>query len=287
MMLGPSLHDKLFGRLLLYRYIGDFNCLEKLQAVAHIHNLLLSEHLCVYLSLAMKSTTLLAHTGLLGIAFAASPSLTEPLGHEWILPTPEDSRSPCPGLNVMANHGWLPRSGKDIDLAALQHAVKGAFNFAPDAFDDAFQIAVDFKLTTTGNSSTINLGDLDLHDAIEMDGSLSRNDFLLGDNTHFDPVVWVSTANRLGLYDCVKTEADKFVTVEKAAVARALRVQDAIRANPHFNASEAQQRGSPGTTGLFLATLWNETAGAAPKTWVRSFFGMFLSRLQLKLRRQR
>jgi len=224
----------------------------------------------------MKFTKLLAHTGLLSIASASCPALTEPSGYEWIAPTPEDSRSPCPGLNAMANHGWLPRSGKDIDLAALQRAVKGAFNFAPDALDQAFHIAVDFNLTTTGNSSTIHLSDLDLHDAIEMDGSLSRNDYFLGDNTHFDPVVWVSTANRLGLYDCVETEADKFVTVEKVAVARALRVQDAMRANPRFNASAAQQRGSPGTTGLFMAALWNDAAGAVPKTWVRSFFGMFL-----------
>ncbi|KAK3989072.1 Cloroperoxidase [Cladorrhinum sp. PSN332] len=220
----------------------------------------------------MKLTTLLAHTGLLCVAFAASPSFTEPLGHEWIAPTSKDSRSSCPGLNSMANHGWLPHSGKNIDLAALQHAVKGAFNFAPDALDETFQAAVDFKLTTTGNSSTINLGDLDLHDAIEFDGSISRNDFFLGDNTHFDPVVWASTANRLGLHDSVETEADKFVTIEKAAVARALRVQDAMRANPRFNASAAQQQRSPGTTGLYLAALWNETAGAAPKTWVMSFF---------------
>lgn len=34
-------------------------------------------------------------------------------------PGPEDLRSPCPALNSMANHGILPRDGRNIDLATL------------------------------------------------------------------------------------------------------------------------------------------------------------------------
>ncbi|KAK4224483.1 Chloroperoxidase [Podospora fimiseda] len=205
-------------------------------------------------------------------AAAAACSPSEPRGHEYIPPTPEDSRSPCPGLNSMANHGWLPRSGKNIDLATFQAATKNAFNFEPHILDGVFQDAINFNFTTTGNRSTINLEDLKAHDTIEMDGSLSRNDFYFGDDLHFDPVIWSTTANRLGLYDCGETEADKWVTVETAGIARALRVRDAKVANPQFNASSRQQMGSPGTTALYLASLWNDTEGAILKTWVRSYF---------------
>ncbi|KAK4188448.1 Chloroperoxidase [Podospora australis] len=197
---------------------------------------------------------------------------TSPPGHEYRPPGPHDSRSPCPGLNSLANHGFLPRSGKNIDFAAFRFANKHGFNFAPDTLHDTFQAALDFNFSTTGNRSTFNLEDLKTHDTIEIDGSLSRNDFFFGDDLHFDPVIWATTANRLGLHDCVNTEADKFVTVETAAIARAARVRDAKVANPHFNASKAQQTGSPGTSALYLASLWNETAGAVPKTWVRSYF---------------
>ncbi|KAK3987000.1 Chloroperoxidase [Cladorrhinum sp. PSN332] len=220
----------------------------------------------------MKLATFFVSTGLTAVVSAGSCPFSEPTGHEYIHPTAEDSRSPCPGLNTMANHGWLPRSGKNIDLASFQFAVKNAFNFEPHILDDVFDRVINFNFTTTGNRSTFNLDDLKAHDTIEFDGSLSRNDFFFGDDLQFDPVIWSTTANRLGLYDCVKTEADKFVTVETAAIARAARVRDAKIANPHFNSSVNQQEGSPGTTGLYLASLWNETAGAVPKTWIRSYF---------------
>src|SRR6266540_1252014 len=101
----------------------------------------------------------------------------------------------------MANHGWLPRSGKNIDLAAVQFAVTGAYNYAPATFDSAFAQALSFNLTTTGNSSTFHLADLAKHDDIEFDGSLSRNDFYFGDNLHLDPAIWSTVAEKLGLYE--------------------------------------------------------------------------------------
>jgi hypothetical protein len=175
----------------------------------------------------------------------------------------------------MANHGWLPRSGKNIDLTALRVAVTGAYNYAPTTFDDAFAQALAFNLTTTGNTSTINLADLAKHDDVEFDGSLSRNDIYSGDNLHFDPAIWATMAERLGLYHTGGAEANKYVTVETAAKARAARVKDAMRLNPTFNASAAEISGSPGTTALYLTTLWDANADAAPKAWIRAFFGMF------------
>jgi hypothetical protein len=64
-----------------------------------------------------------------------------------------------------------------------------------------------------------------------------------------------------------------------AARARAARVKDAKSRNPEFNASASEVMGSPGTTGLYLTTLWDDRVGAAPKAWIRAFFGMFLAYL--------
>lgn len=173
----------------------------------------------------------------------------------------------------MANHGWLPRSGMDIDLNELRFAVHGAFNYAPTAFDDAFAQALAFNLTTTGNSSTFHLADLAKHDDVEFDGSLSRNDFYFGDDLHFDPAIWKTTADRLGLGKTGPSDMDRYVTVETAAKARAARVRDAMRANPTFNSSANQMTGTFGTTALYLVTLWDDKVGAAPKSWIKSFFG--------------
>ena len=73
-----------------------------------------------------------------------------------------------------------------------------------------------------------------------------------------------------------KGAKDGVVTVEVAAKARAAREQAAREANPDFNASELQVDGSPGTTGLYLSTLWDEETRGAPKAWVKAFFGTFL-----------
>lgn len=128
-------------------------------------------------------------------------------------------------------------------------------------------------MTTTGNKSTINLVDLARHDEIEFDGSLSRNDIYFGDDLHFDPTIWASTAKRLGLYESNGSHSSKYVTIEAAAKARAARVEDAKAANPTFNASTNEIMGSPGTTALYITTLWDEKEGAVPKSWIKAFFG--------------
>lgn len=161
----------------------------------------------------------------------------------------------------------------NIDLDTLRYAVNAGFNYEPKSLDGPFNAAINFKLSTTGNSSTFHLADLAKHDTIEMDGSLSRNDFLLGDALTFDPAIWHTVALNLDLYNTGPSEADKYVTVETAAKARAARVKDAMAANKNFNASEAQMTGSPGTTALYLTTLWDDEVDAAPKTWIKPFFG--------------
>ncbi|KAK9245497.1 Chloroperoxidase [Lipomyces tetrasporus] len=208
---------------------------------------------------------------------AASPWSPEPKGHEYQPARPSDSRSPCPGLNARANHGWLERSGKNIDRADVDYAAVGAFNYAHGTFDGAVKMVWDYNLSTTGNSSTFNLVDLKKHDAIEFDGSLSRNDFYFGDDLHFDPAIWHTVATRIGLYDIGHSEKGKYVTVEVAAKATAARVADAKRVNPTFNASAAEMMGSPGTTALYLTTLRDNAADAAPKSWIRAFFGLYES----------
>lgn len=175
----------------------------------------------------------------------------------------------------MANHGWLPRSGKDIDLAAIQHATSHAFNYAPDTFNSAFQMVQDFHLSTTGNFSTFNLQDVEKHDAIEFDGSLSRNDHYFGDNLHFDPAIWRTVAQDLDLYHVPLFGKGRFVTLDAAAKAWAARVKEAKSVNPVFNSSALEIMGSPGTTALYLTTLWDYDVGAASKAWIRAFFGMF------------
>ncbi|KAJ4286180.1 hypothetical protein N0V88_008124 [Collariella sp. IMI 366227] len=196
-------------------------------------------------------------------------------------------RSLCPNLNVLANHGFLPPSGLNINLPTLRYAVAGACNYELSAFDGQFHEAINFNLSTSGNSSTFHLAALAKHDTIDSDGSLSRNGFVLGEKLHFDHAVWATVAKRLRLNQTSPSEKNKFgagcqvgqpaqhkyITVEMAAKARAAQVCNAMASNEYLNASAAQMQGSPGTTALYLMTLWDFKADAAPKVWVKAFFG--------------
>jgi hypothetical protein len=74
----------------------------------------------------------------------------------WQAPTATDIRGPCPGLNALANHGYLPRDGKkihvtDIVTAMDQHlgiAVSFPFSFGETDVElmDPRVILVSFKL---------------------------------------------------------------------------------------------------------------------------------------------
>ena len=50
--------------------------------------------------------------------------------HAWQAPGPNDLRGPCPGLNALANHGYLPRSGY-ATLADFQSACVDVLGFGP------------------------------------------------------------------------------------------------------------------------------------------------------------
>ncbi|KAJ4481202.1 Chloroperoxidase [Lentinula aciculospora] len=51
--------------------------------------------------------------------------------HSYIRPTlPRDSRAPCPGLNTLANHGYIPRSGCNIPFTTLVHALMEVYNIS-------------------------------------------------------------------------------------------------------------------------------------------------------------
>jgi hypothetical protein len=94
------------------------------------------------------------------------------------------SRSPCPGLNVLANEGVLPKDGRNITQNMLKHAIMDIYNLDdPLAGLLSFQA---FQFDANGRD-TIELSDLNKHDTIEHDASLTRLDTAQGDNHSLQP----------------------------------------------------------------------------------------------------
>jgi hypothetical protein len=78
-------------------------------------------------------------------------------------------------LNAMANHGILPHDGKNISFTDLNLKVRHTFNFASSFCFFVPKFAADF-LNRSYRTGHFDLAELSLHNAIEHDASLTRQD---------------------------------------------------------------------------------------------------------------
>lgn len=99
---------------------------------------------------------------------------------EYVPPKEGDSRSACPMLNAMANHGILPHDGKNISFKELNVKVRETFNFAPSFCFFVPHFSAGFLKKSYWHDK-FDLSELDLHTsyAIEHDASLTRQDAAL------------------------------------------------------------------------------------------------------------
>ncbi|KAK7749979.1 hypothetical protein SLS62_008088 [Diatrype stigma] len=131
-----------------------------------------------FLSLIAAAATVAALPHLGRSAEAAASSGINP----WVAAGPSDSRGPCPMLNTLANHGYLPHSGRDITVQDIADAVVAGVNF-DETFGQSLG-AQAFQLL--GGPETINLEDLGTPNVTEHRASLTRDDYPGGDNLHVD-----------------------------------------------------------------------------------------------------
>ncbi|KAK4201983.1 putative aromatic peroxygenase [Triangularia verruculosa] len=182
--------------------------------------------------------------------------------HTFQPPKPTDKRSPCPMVNALANHNYLPRDGTNVSLLKLIQAAKEGINLAPDA-----TLIVGLKAlqtSTTGGWFTFNLDDLNKHGIIEHDGSLSRKDVFFGDNHSFSPETWATVFKHFhGL---------EKIPIDVAANARKERLEAAKASNPEFNLTPDHARFSVLETCLYLMVFGEGAKGNARTDWVRVLF---------------
>lgn len=131
-------------------------------------------------------------TGLLGsVAGAVNPNDKRPEpGFTFQAPGPNDSRGPCPGLNLLANYGYLPRNGL-VNFGQVLTAVSRGFNMAADvaAVLSVFAVITDGDIATESwylGAGPGSVGGLNRHSTVEADISPNREDFYngCGDNHH-------------------------------------------------------------------------------------------------------
>ncbi|KIJ50398.1 hypothetical protein M422DRAFT_98529, partial [Sphaerobolus stellatus SS14] len=94
--------------------------------------------------------------------------------HSYHAPAAGDSRSPCPALNALSNHGYLPRDGRNITFSKIIEAMHEGMGLS-DGF--AFFMAMGtFTLLRRPSLKAFDLHETDLHGYIEHNASVTRDD---------------------------------------------------------------------------------------------------------------
>ncbi|ESK91441.1 hypothetical protein Moror_2665 [Moniliophthora roreri MCA 2997] len=202
------------------------------------------------------------------VAFVSAKSVTPRSPHDEIdwsqhpfqAPGPNDARGPCPGLNTLANHGFLPRDGKNITIPiVLQGAVDG-FNVQ----NDGLAIAAKAALFTSPLNDQFTLNDIKLHSNIEHDGSISRADHALGDNAAFNETYFSVTANSNPGVDYYNGTSAGLVFKGRHA--------DSLANNPNITNTIKEFQIKLREAALYLSVLGDPLTGKAPKNLVNIFF---------------
>jgi len=137
-------------------------------------------------------------------------------------------------LNAMANHGILPHDGKNIKFTDMTKTIRTTYNFASTFCLYVPNFAAEY-LKKDYHKDTFDLAELDLHNAIEHDGSLTRQD------VRFCPVqgtISVPLIEQALAYSSGKDNAGRTL-MTKADLAAALkqRFADSKATNPDFTTS--------------------------------------------------
>ncbi|RYP51541.1 hypothetical protein DL768_003136 [Monosporascus sp. mg162] len=204
----------------------------------------------------MQLTSLLFTSVSLSIVLVAAYPLSK-----WRPPGKGDVRAPCPMLNTLANHGFLPHDGKDITEEDTVRALGEGLNFGEELSRFMHQFAV--TTNPTPSATTYSLDHLGRHNILEHDASLSRADAYFDNPSVFNQTVFDETRSYWkGLV----------VDLDEAVISRLARLETSQATNPNYTLSELGRQFGLGEVAAYLTIFGDSSAAAAPKKHLEYFF---------------
>lgn len=184
-------------------------------------------------------------------------SSTPSSSRQFVPATQEDSRSPCPALNALANHGYLAHDGRNLTATQIIHAIREVYHISlPMA--SVLSIA---GTVVCGSGWKLDLEDLAKHNKIEHDGSLAHADALPG--AKYAP----SYVDKDRLQQLLDASSDgQTLTFNDLVSQRAAR--DAALSKPLDAIHQVITRGEVALTCEVLGD-----GGRVPKEYIRQWFG--------------
>ncbi|KAL4910853.1 hypothetical protein BDW74DRAFT_164621 [Aspergillus multicolor] len=180
----------------------------------------------------------------------------------WAPAGPNNVRAPCPMLNALSNHNYLPHNGKNITQTRLVNVLGTVLRMDEDLVTYLFEQA----LTTNPapNATTFNLGHLGRHNILEHDASLSRQDAFFGDHMSFNASIFNQTR---AYWPDAHT-----LRIADVAASRQARINASNSTNPSFVLGETGRVFGYGEVASFMLAFGDKSAGTAERRWVEYLF---------------
>ncbi|KAJ6589959.1 Chloroperoxidase [Mycena vulgaris] len=189
--------------------------------------------------------------------------------HPFIAPGPDDQRGPCPAMNTLANHGYIPRNGI-ASFEQITFAMMEAFNL--ELIFGANMVANNMltrgnpfvdKISIGGVSPLIpplpgqidgpETGGIAKHGRFEGDASMTRADAFIGDNRNFQDILYDLDLLQLGKFGDNGPDGNN--TVFNVATLIGVKKQNIIMdqaANPEFEFAARRMNAAYGQAGFLL-----------------------------------
>jgi len=193
--------------------------------------------------------------------------LQEATRGQYRAPTAGDARSPCPGWNTLANHGFINRNGRGITYDSFIQACSDAFGLSKVVSNiGAINAQIAAEIFPNGVMPSLEVLN-PTHNKIEHDASLTRLDLYLGDNIHLNQ----------GLLNQMVPNRTSFLRKEDIAAARTKRIQDSTAKNPTFTWKVTQQQPVSAAESAFLHTIFGNGTGTGAFIPARFLYDFLLN----------
>ncbi|PYH53343.1 peroxidase family protein [Aspergillus niger CBS 101883] len=204
-----------------------------------------------------------------------------------------DQRGPCPGLNALANHGYIPRNGvvsfggaitainevygMGVDLATVLALMGTVWTGNPLSLDPRFSIGgrdigVNNLLGNLGGLLGDPQGLIGSHNFIESDSSNTRDDIYVTGNNH--------KLNMDKFMSWYNMSTDGTFDMDLMAKRAKLRFDETVQSNPNFYYGPvtgliARNAGYIFPARLFRNYSQEEPNGVLTKEHIRNFYGIY------------
>ncbi|KAF2633041.1 Cloroperoxidase [Macroventuria anomochaeta] len=189
------------------------------------------------------------------------PQYGTPNPHEWIPGGPHDFRGPCPMLNTLTNHGFLPRDGRNFTKANVIKGLGDGLNFDTTLAGIMWDQAI--IANPEPNATFFTLEQLNVHNVLEHDASLSRTDAAFGNNHVFNQTVFNTSK---------AWWTDEVVTAKQLAHSKIFRQLVSRAENENYTFSASTEEFSLGEVAAPIIAFGDTTAGTVPRELMVYFF---------------